>query len=251
MKKIMITLAVCAAFAIPAAANVTNYQTFTDLDYTCMAYGEWVYNPLNGLPFDIVHNGPAFASGSPPGPGGNRIETELFDSHPAYTIAGKIALWGQDGELDESGNDYPPISCGTAAGFIIGSFVPSGYPEGTPIFLNLSVTPNGSPVGDYENFYFKVLDENGLLTNLGSQNMVDSVSVISGNRVSFEMFAREHDQHPDPWPWAATGYDREFLFTITTGGPASVVPVPGSLILSSIGIAAVGWLKRRKISAIS
>jgi len=131
--------------------------------YSCTVYGDWI----GGSPH-IVQNGSAYGGGFVGDTGYQEAEAKLLDSQPVYTMAGQIQLYGQDGE-DDMPPDYPQYSCGQAYGQIIGSYIPSKYPAGTSLFLDLSITPSGSRIGDAEDFYLKVLNGPSVLTELTPQ----------------------------------------------------------------------------------
>lgn len=251
MKKIMITLAVYAAFTLPASAHVS-YQS--NLDYATVFYGDyinfdmdtgWLGRPPT-VPY-VVHNRNAEVYGDVYAMGIQHLKASV--EKQSGMLTGHISLSGQDGRdfihTPDGTNEYPSLSCGKSSVIILGSWTPSGYgySPGTPLFMNMSVTPNGH-IGDFENYYFKMFNGNQLLTELDAGMMLDTVYFNAGDRLTFEMYALEDDFYADDFS-ASGGYSRNFLFSAAAGGPVSAVPVPGSLLLGSVGMSIVSILRKR------
>lgn len=213
-----------ACFERTAFADLPPYCT-----YTTTAYGDWMSN-TKCIRYEYIptaQNAPSHFCCYVATTGIQAIEAKLLDSQPAFSIAGQIYLYGVDGEWDLPG--YPKKSCGQAYGKITGIFTPAKYPAGRSVLLNLNMSANGSPIGEDEDFYCKIMLGQSIIAQLDPQISSQTIIVNAGEELSFEMYAMENDFSPSSW--GPPSYDRTFTFYIqeasailyvdasNTGGP--------------------------------
>lgn len=122
-------------------------------------------------------------------------------------LRGLINLDGSDGEECVAWDDWEldctesaPVSCGDASGKVDGTIdigTSEEFPTGTELGLSLEVRNLGysSDGGEY---YFKLWRGGSLMAQIDSSAPdPDCVNVMTGDRLSFEFFAAEKDDHGD------------------------------------------------------
>ncbi|MBP7935846.1 MAG: right-handed parallel beta-helix repeat-containing protein [Phycisphaerae bacterium] len=152
-----------------------------------------------------VQNGPAYTQGWV---GDTGFQSAEVIPPGCPDLNPKIKLFGADGEWDAP-PDYPQFSCGQAYGRITGIWTPTQYPAGSWVALQLSVSITGSPIGNAEDYYFRIKRNGVLLTEVGPQTQLAEVTVESGEPLEFEAYAMEDDFTAQSW---TTSYDRTFHF---------------------------------------
>lgn len=76
----------------------------------------------------------------------------------------------------------------------------------------------------------------------------DTIASVSGNHITLDLFGLGLDGLDAALYFDLIGSDDGFLTSVSIDNvQVSVIPVPGALLLGSIGVGLVGWLRRRGI----
>jgi hypothetical protein len=223
MKRILITLAVCALMAVPAMANLSWNRNYADGDGTSLTspYPGAIVDTFSGVRPGWTYTGnsiiytldqPGLASAPWSVLDGVKDDTPYL-AVPQVTPNPYVTVGFGGGSYNYLGLHWGSMDAYNQIEFLSGASV-VGTITGSDVWL-------GSPAGG------QTIPETNAYVNIFSTLDFDSIKITSFGQPGY------------PGTSAPYAFELDNL-------AVAVIPAPGAILLGSIGVAFVGWLRRRR-----